>query len=485
MSETVSIVLGYVVFFSYMLLVLGVGELFRRIFHWNEETCRKVEHLATSLSWLICYWFTKDTIHTLIINVVGFVLLAIVTLCGIFKSVERKDASKSYGVMFFGLSTAIVMAITIFVNKDFYPFTGIAYYCMALGDGFAPLFAKWFGKANFKLTKKKSFVGTCTVFVFSSLSTLVFSVAFGLQLGALMILSTGALAAVVELFSEKCTDNLTLVFFIFGYQVLNYYGLATLPLQVALVVALPFVIANGSLRALTPAANCASLIFLLFFAYFGDFPLFTTVLSLYVLSAVIGIVTSVIYNRKYGKVPRSPRNIVQILANSSICFVCITVWYFAHLQVFLWAAYAALAEEFADSAASDVGKLSPVQPRNIITFKKMQAGISGGVSLVGSLGALLGAAVAMVIPFAFGVFGWQYYCLLAAVSFVGTFADSLLGALLQVLYRCPTCGADTEAREHCGTQSVKVKGVKWIGNSMVNLLAGILTALLAAFALFI
>jgi uncharacterized membrane protein len=64
---------------------------------------------------------------------------------------------------------------------------------------------------------------------------------------------------------------------------------------------------------------------------------------------------------------------------------------------------------------------------------------------------------------------------------VGSTVDSLLGATLQAVYRCPRCGAETERRVHaCGATTALVRGHYWITNDIVNATAGLAGALVAA-----
>jgi uncharacterized membrane protein len=61
--------------------------------------------------------------------------------------------------------------------------------------------------------------------------------------------------------------------------------------------------------------------------------------------------------------------------------------------------------------------------------------------------------------------------LLAAVivgGLAGTLVDSLLGAIVQVRYRCTSCGKVTERSVHCGSPAVHAGGASWITNDVVN-----------------
>ena len=107
------IIWGYVLSFVYMGLVIAVGEGLQRKFNFDKEMTRKCEHIATSMSWLICYFLVGANIHLLIINLLACVVLGVITFGNLMESVEREDTDKSYGLFYFGLSTSIVAGIVV------------------------------------------------------------------------------------------------------------------------------------------------------------------------------------------------------------------------------------------------------------------------------------------------------------------------------------------------------------------------------------
>ena len=131
---------------------------------------RKCEHIATSASFAMCYFFVGATIHLVIVNFIAMCILALLTFGNFMKSAERTDSDKSYGLFFFGISTFTSICITMVVNTDFIPFAAIAYYCLALADGLAPVTSRLFGKANVTMYKPKTLVGFATVFEGISMS---------------------------------------------------------------------------------------------------------------------------------------------------------------------------------------------------------------------------------------------------------------------------------------------------------------------------
>jgi uncharacterized membrane protein len=60
---------------------------------------------------------------------------------------------------------------------------------------------------------------------------------------------------------------------------------------------------------------------------------------------------------------------------------------------------------------------------------------------------------------------------LAAAGLAGSMFDSLLGATVQAIYRCPSCAKETEKhpRHSCGTPTERIRGLASINNDVVNL----------------
>jgi uncharacterized protein (TIGR00297 family) len=137
---------------------------------------------------------------------------------------------------------------------------------------------------------------------------------------------------------------------------------------------------------------------------------------------------------------------------------------------------AGLAAAAADTWATGVGLHSRAQPRHVVTGRVVPAGTSGGVTLLGTIGALGGAT--LVALAAWPLLGPRWIGVLIAIGMAGMFVDSALGATIQGRFRCPGCDHPSEKRQHrCGTRTEHVGGLKWITNDGVNALAtGLATA---------
>ena len=480
MNPAWKIILGYLFFFGYMFLVIVVGEFFQKKFDLDKEKTRKIEHIATGVCWIVEYLTFGWTYHMFIAHAVALLLLFFITFSGAMESVERDDLKHSYGLIYFGIANLILIGIVVFINDTYFAYYGIAHYCLVLADGLAPIIAKLFKNHNLQLINGKSLAGTVTVFIVSALVALVFGFIFALHLSALLILSVASLAAMAELFGAKGTDNLSIALCVFGYLILAHFVLLTTGMMFVVLFLPLIIIPSIFLKAVTPWGQTFSYLFLLGFTFFGGFKLTVLVLALFAIAAVVSkLTTKKFLEKNADSHERSSRGTVQVFANSSVVFALSIAFYIRKTEWLLFAAFAVVIEGFADSMASDFGRLSKREPVDLLRFKRIPAGLSGGVSLVGTLSAFLGACLGAVIPLLF--FKKLIPCLvIAGIAFAGTFVDSLLGSGLQVRYQCATCGSLTDAETHCDTPALQTKGIRWIDNNVVNLLSGILTAVAAS-----
>ncbi len=214
-------------------------------------------------------------------------------------------------------------------------------------------------------------------------------------------------------------------------------------------------------------------------------------------------------NEKFSK--GSQRDAGQVLANGGIAGLCVLLHLLLPQSALPWIAFAAaLAAANADTWATEMGVLSAATPRLITTGKPVERGTSGGITLVGTLSSLSGAALIAL----FGVFFWQGHILTlssalpewlrislgagiprlpflpALLTFgmitlagaLGSLFDSWLGATIQAIYYCPTCQKETERfpLHTCGTNTHLLRGLPWMDNDWVNGLCTLLGAILAA-----
>ena len=187
-----------------------------------------------------------------------------------------------------------------------------------------------------------------------------------------------------------------------------------------------------------------------------------------------------------------PRDAWQVLANGGVATVCAIGW--AVTRDLHWAlAFAgAYAASTADTWATEIGTLGRGAPRSILTLRPLATGMSGGVTMRGTLGEVAGALwIGLVAPIAIALayadpnagFGWtmaytRWWGILPLVlaiplaGVIGSTVDSLLGATLQESRHCDACGRNCETNPHvCGLPTRIVRGLPGISNDAVNFAA--------------
>jgi len=159
-----------------------------------------------------------------------------------------------------------------------------------------------------------------------------------------------------------------------------------------------------------------------------------------------------------------------------------------------------LASMVADTSATEIGMLSKEKPR-IITYLNnvVEPGASGGVTLLGTLASAIVTFIFGLLAYLISGFnpltrftligfsplvytkGSESWMLLVIVlaGFLGSLVDSVLGASVQVKYRCRICGKNVEVPVHCGVDAEYLSGIKFIDNHMVNFISSFVGGVIA------
>ena len=174
------------------------------------------------------------------------------------------------------------------------------------------------------------------------------------------------------------------------------------------------------------------------------------------------------------------RGIVQVIANALAATLAAVLSFFLKKPELMVVYTSALTECLADSLASDVGVLSKKDPVDICRMKRIKRGLSGGVSLLGTLSAFAGCVFMFLISWIFFGISVKLAVAVIVIPMIGIAIDSILGSLVQAKYECTVCGKATEKKVHCNAETRHVGGLKLINNDAVNIISNFLTAILAA-----
>ena len=153
-------------------------------------------------------------------------------------------------------------------------------------------------------------------------------------------------------------------------------------------------------------------------------------LALLIVFAVTLVATRVGYARKQQlrtAEPAGGRTAAQAMANLGIAALVVAIAGKAWPVL----ALAALAEAAGDTSSSEIGMAFPGKTLMITNFKSVAPGTDGGISLFGTIAAVLGSASVAVVAVATGLVPVSQLATIILAGFFGTVIDSLLGAIFE------------------------------------------------------
>ena len=396
------------------------------------------------------------------------------------------DDDNSPGTVYYGVAMTIMAAVTMSVPDMIIPF-GIGVFCTSLGDGLAGLMGYCHDPSRYVLNRKiygnKTLYGTVYNFALCCLAAYAFNIEFALGMSLFHCLAIALFSTELELFTGKGLDNIsiTLGSSFLSYFFIHFEGADNFIVPILLT---PLIIAFAyKKKALTIGGIIAAVIVDIIISFaLGNFG-FIILLVFF----VGGIITDKI--KKQGKKTKQNRkkainksldcrNHVQVLSNSLVASACALIYYLTEDSVFLIAFIASLAEALADTAASGIGVISG-RAYDLFRMRKCAAGESGGMSVLGTLSSLAAASIIALIALGFGYVNYVSAILITSAAFLGVVFDSLLGSLIQVKYRCQSCGSIVESKTHCGKAALRHRGIGFVDNNLVNLLGTVFSALFA------
>jgi uncharacterized protein (TIGR00297 family) len=174
-----------------------------------------------------------------------------------------------------------------------------------------------------------------------------------------------------------------------------------------------------------------------------------------------------------------PRDATQVLANGGAFALAALLWAATGWDGWRALGAGALAAAASDTWGTEIGTLLGRAPRSIVSWRRVPAGTSGGVSPPGIAAAFLGS---LGVALAALALGWPSRMATAAFAggIAGSTIDSLVGATVQERRWCDRCNTPTERAIHtCEAPTRVVGGIPGLDNDAVNALSTIAGGLLA------
>ena len=258
---------------------------------------------------------------------------------------------------------------------------------------------------------------------------------------------------------------------------------SALPLILGAILAAILAIISYRMRALTVSGMFGAFVVGTFVFGFGGWLYAIPLLFFFITSSLLSkIKNDIKLNSMDFLVKAAPRDIYQVFANGGMAILVMCWQLFTDRQELYFLYLASIAVASADTWGTELGTLLSSRPFSIVSFRRVMPGESGGVSLPGTLAALIGAfaTVFLVYPLIPEFHEIIYWFGAAIAGFAGALLDSVLGATIQASHRCSVCGVITEKSHHCNKPAKLIKGVRPIDNDAVNFLSNFIAVVLLA-----
>ena len=437
----------------------------------NKKYTRKLVHILVGMEWVILHHFMGETIHFLVVCL-GFTALLLVSHVRHLMPMISSEGENSSGTVYYGVSMSVMALVSYFVPGMMFSF-GAAVMITSFGDGFSGIFGQLIKKRNPRICGNKTLFGALFGFFASLASLAIFSLVYPLGLKAWQMLLVALFAVLLELITRNGLDNISvpLATFLFIYAFISFPQIEAYLCPIVLTPAVIWLAMER--RVLTrEGIACALILDLVISLAFANLGFLALLVFL-----VLGVASDKI--KHAGKKEKSEcRTYFQVFANAApaaACAICYLIY--PHVAFFI-GFLAAMGESLSDTMASGIGARDK-RVVDLFRMKKCEVGMSGGMSLLGTTAAIFGAALMMLLGYAF-VGGAVWLFLIGGIAaFLGCIFDSLLGSLVQIKYRCSVCGALIEKREHCEKSAVRTRGFSFFDNDTVNFFSSLFAAVLA------
>lgn len=399
-----------------------------------------------------------------------FLLFFLLLLFVISKGWLQVNHYKTYGIALFPLAFALLLFCT-FLSIKLIVFAAIT---LAICDALAGIVGEKFGKQKVAfLSEKKSIIGFATFLFSCFILSLVYFNDFSGK-GILICFSIAFIAALSELFSVKGSDNLSVpiisaiaAYFILPVTLQNLQQLFIL--NIGLIICCIFVVKK---KWLTISGTFAAL-------WLAQFLFICNGFKGFVAPSIFLLTGTLLSKLNKEKKEHNGRNAIQVFANGIIGVIALMLYKFFNDNIFLYCSLVSFCISMADTCSSEIGKFFKHKTVDIIGFKQMPVGLSGGISFVGTFGGLAASFFLAIVCYFVFQFSFAIALLIALVGFVGMLVDSILGSIFQIKY----LNSHKKIVETPEFDAVKIKGIWWCNNDVVNVLSNLITTLLFYFIL--
>ncbi len=474
--------IAFLVFFGIIMVFIAISEVAQKFFKLSPELSRKFVHVMVGVLVSLAPFFLRTSLPVIVLGLLFTVLNYITLTKDSLKGMHTTERI-SYGTVYFPI--AFTLLVIMFWDRNLVIFI-ISMLILAFSDTAATMVGERINsERKFILWHdKKSLPGSLAFFV-ATVLVVFFAYPIYASLGnfqalapqhlAGMAIFTAFITTVAEAVSKRGSDNLTLTLAAGLSMDLYLTNLGTNTLLVLLGwVAFSILLGYGAykLHSLSVSGGYGAFLLGVFLFGMGGWDTMLPLIGFFVLSSILSKIADRKSKPDIISTKGSTRDIVQVYANGGIPLLFALAWYLSNFssEWLYWAFLASLGSATADTWETEIGSFSKGLPVNILSWKHVAKGYSGGITFLGTLGGLIGAAAIVIIAIMTGSLDWNleliYMIILA--GFFGSIVDSILGASMQAKFVCEQCDKPTERLIHCDHPTRHISGIHWFDNDWVN-----------------
>ncbi len=474
-----------VVFLAAIFTLIGLSEGARKYFQWQPEFSRKLVHVLVGVLLSFAPFILNAAWPALALGILFVGINYFALKNNSFKGMHTTERL-TYGTVYFPL--AFVFLVWIYWDRNPAIFL-TSMLILTFADTIAAVAGEQFTYPKYFTlwSDRKSLPGSIAFF-FTALIIVFFlfpyftsleaeQIFLPLQSRILLAVITAFIATLAEATSRQGSDNLSLTLAGAFALDLTLHSLTTGTLSsylgwILFSAWLGYVAYKW--RLLNAGGAVGAFILGVFMFGMGGWPFMVPLIAFFLGSNLLSKVAERHHSTQYRiNAKGSNRDIVQVYANGGIALIITLIWFLTGDEWLYPIFIASLAAATADTWETEFGSFAKYLPRHILSFKPVQPGFSGGITLIGTLGGALGASVIAWLGFLFKPeslppLAWLYVAALA--GFLASIVDSLLGATVQAKFACTICGKETEKHTHCGSPALLISGFRKMDNDWVNVI---------------
>ena len=388
---------------------------------------RKLVHLLTGLLILLLTYTVEPDVLLLLI-IAGSVFAFATYPLNSFRLIH-KTTYKSLGTLFYPLGVLSSFLLLADLPQSYFR---IALLVLIVSDPLANLFGQ-IKKRNrfFRVGNDLKSLYGLLAYTVSNLVLFYLFLSPSLFGDVFFVLALLIVSAAFECISWRGSDNLSIplglaLFFLFQH----YRQPDFLFVSVVLIVAGAFMYLMHKWKMLSRYGSLA--------AGFLGFYLLAVAGWNWILPVLFFFVSSVLFTKINPQDSKKSlqvrgRNAWQVLANILWALLSSVLFLITRNELFIFLFIAAVAAVTADTWASEIGPLVNKKSFSVADWKMHPAGITGGISLGGTLAALAGAFLVSAGSYVLFFDRWNgtIVALLTGSAFLACFADTFLGAFVE------------------------------------------------------